>query len=205
MLHYEPRCTLAYRLRSRLSPPILDTDTVSLQSCTTPLLVLSDAKATMNNTKYPCNFGEEDDRKLKGWRMGVAICAATTGTVLFVNVVLTIVAYSKFGQSEGLGTLQEGSCRKTKELSIWLHAAINVLSTLILGASNYCMQCLASPTRKEIDKAHAQQVWLDVGVPSARNLTRISRKRAMLWLVLAISSVPLHVLYNSAVFSTLAA
>lgn len=65
------------------------------------------------------------------------------------------------------------------------------------------MQCLSSPTRSEIDKAHGQGVWLDIGVPSVRNLRRLSTSRIVLWWLLAISSVPLHLLYNSAVFSSL--
>ena len=65
------------------------------------------------------------------------------------------------------------------------------------------MQCLSSPTRSEIDKAHGQGVWLDIGVPSVRNLRRLSTTRIVLWWLLAVSSVPLHLLYNSAVFSSL--
>ena len=186
---------------------MLDPDVISLQSCSTPLLRLSDPKAALVSNNSDDGSREEEEQTPKyfqGWRMGVTLCAATTGFVLLVNVVLTVFAYTNYGQSGGLGTLQEGSCRTTKKLSLWLHVVINILSTLLLGASNYCMQCLASPTRKEIDKAHARQVWLDIGVPSVRNLTRISRRRALLWLVLAVSGLPLHLLYNSAVFSTLA-
>ncbi len=65
------------------------------------------------------------------------------------------------------------------------------------------MQCLSSPTRNEIDKAHSQGIWLDIGVPSVRNLRRLSTTRIILWWLLAFSSIPLHLLYNSAVFSSL--
>lgn len=91
----------------------------------------------------------------------------------------------------------------TKKLDLWLHLGINLLSTLLLGASNYTMQCLSAPTRDEINKAHRQRIFLDIGLPSVRNLRRISRRRMTLWWLLAISSVPLHLMYNSAVFSTL--
>ncbi len=74
---------------------------------------------------------------------------------------------------------------------------------MLLGASNYTMQCLSAPTRSEVDKAHSQGIWLDIGVPGVRNLRRISGVRITLWWLLAISSIPLHLLYNSAVFSTL--
>lgn len=91
----------------------------------------------------------------------------------------------------------------TKRLDLWLHLGINLLSTILLGASNYTMQCLSAPTRDEINKAHQQRIYLDIGVPSVRNLGRISQRRRRLWWLLALSSIPLHFMYNSAVFSTL--
>lgn len=126
-----------------------------------------------------------------------------TGTVFLVNLILTIWATKTLEMNGGIGTIQRGSCQKTKNLSLWLHLVINALSTALLSASNYCMQCLSSPTRKEIDKAHASHVWLDIGVPSVRNLRRISWKRIFLWWLLAISSLPLHLMYNSVIFDTI--
>ncbi len=123
--------------------------------------------------------------------------------VLVINLIFTIWAVLRSGVQNGLGTLQDGSCKSTTTLTFWIHLAINVLSTLLLGASNYSMQCLSSPTRNEIDKAHSQGIWLDIGVPSVRNLRRLSTFRIVLWWLLAISSIPLHLLYNSAVFSSL--
>ena len=122
--------------------------------------------------------------------------------VLIINLILTIWAVSSSGVQNGLRTLQDGGCKRTATLTFWTHLAINALSTLLLGASNYSMQCLSSPTRGEIDKAHGKGVWLDIGVPSVRNLRHLSTARVSLWWLLAISSIPLHLLYNSAVFST---
>ena len=141
-------------------------------------------------------------KKLEGYHFGVLCCAAVTAIVLIINLILTIWAVSSSGVQNGLGTLQDGSCKRTATLTFWAHLAINVLSTLLLGASNYSMQCLSSPTRREIDKAHGKGVWLDIGVPSVRNLRHLSITRVTLWWLLAISSIPLHLLYNSAVFST---
>ena len=39
------------------------------------------------------------------------------------------------------GVLYEGSCSKVKKLGIGLHFVINILSTVLLAASNYCMVC----------------------------------------------------------------
>lgn len=120
-------------------------------------------------------------------------------------MVLTIWGASRYGLNGGLGTIHEGACIKTKNLATWLHLAINVLGTLLLGASNYAMQCLSSPSHEEIDKAHKKGIWLDIGVPSMRNLRHISRSRFVMWFLIAVSSIPLHLMYNSAVFSSVSA
>ena len=129
--------------------------------------------------------------------------SAWTGTVFLLNLIVTLWATQHFDVQNGYGTLIDGDCSKTRKASTWIHLAINVLSTILLSASNYCMQILTAPTRSEIDRAHAQGRWLDIGVPSVRNLKWISTKRVGIWVCLAFSSLPLHLLYNSAVYDTL--
>lgn len=97
-------------------------------------------------------------------------------------------------EGDGDGTITEGTCSRIKNLSLWLHLAINILGTVLLAASNYCMQILSAPTRGEVDKAHQKKKWLDIGVPSIRNLFEIKKRRAYLWLFLGLSSIPLHLL-----------
>jgi hypothetical protein len=65
---------------------------------------------------------------------------------------------------------------------------------LLLGISNYAMQCLTSPTRKEVDAQHARRNWLEVGVLSIRNLRLIDRGRVWLWFFLGLSSFPIHLM-----------
>jgi hypothetical protein len=74
---------------------------------------------------------------------------------------------------------------------------VNVLGTLLLGASNYCIQCLSAPTRKELDKAHEKGGFLDVGIPSFHNIKSnvIGTRKKLLWWILAFSSLPLHLWY----------
>lgn len=180
-------------------------ETASIRSGTAPLLGSSKSLDSPSITTKKWGRDRKKARPLDfhGWRVGVTVCASTAATVLIVNIGLTIWASAKNGLSNGLATIQEGSCQKTKDLSLWLHLAINVLSTILLAASNYCMQCLSSPTREDIDRAHSRHIWLDIGVPSVRNLRSIARNRIVLWWLLAFSGIPLHLLYNSAVFSTL--
>ncbi|KAK6223615.1 hypothetical protein QIS74_03559 [Colletotrichum tabaci] len=75
-----------------------------------------------------------------------------------------------------------------------IHVVINNLSTVLLAGSNYCMQCAIAPTRSEIDRAHARRKWLDIGVPSIRNFGKIKLEKKALWLLLSLSSFPLHLL-----------
>lgn len=86
-----------------------------------------------------------------------------------------------------------------KRITLWADLTINVLSTLLLGASNNCAQLLTAPTRKDIDLAHIKGKWLDIGVPSTRNISIIGRWRFFLLSVLFVSSIPLHLLYEIAV------
>ena len=134
-----------------------------------------------------------------GWHTGVLVCAATVVVVLLINVALTIYVATnpEYKMERGTGTLYSGSCAKAKTIGLWLHLGINVLSTLLLSGSNYTQQCLAAPTRSEIDAAHARRQWMDIGVPSIRNLFRIKAERTLLWIAIGVTSVPLHLLYVS--------
>lgn len=141
--------------------------------------------------------------RFKSWKIGVMAAATMTTTVLLVNIVLTIWASATFGLEGGIGTAYDGDCDITSAWSFWLHILINILSSILLSASNYTMQCVTAPTRRECDRAHSRGDWLDVGVPSVRNLLRIDWPRRTMWALLALSSTPIHLLYNSAVFKTL--
>ena len=142
-------------------------------------------------------------RRFQGWRAGASICATAVGTVLAINILLIIIASAtNAGSSGGLATIQSGDCTESQNLDTWLHLLINVLSTMLLASSNYCMQCLSSSTRKDVDKAHARGKWLDVGIHSIRNLGSIPRFRLLLWSILALSSVPIHLLFNSTLLLT---
>lgn len=132
--------------------------------------------------------------KITGWRAGAVTCTCTAAFVLLLNTVFTIWGTQALPMQGGFGTLIEGNCSKVKRWGSWLHVVINALSTLLLGASNYCMQYLTSPTREEVDEAHAGGRWLDIGIPSVRNLRRISWSRIILWSLLGLSSVPLHLM-----------
>ncbi|CAI6336339.1 unnamed protein product [Periconia digitata] len=144
-------------------------------------------------------------QRFSGWRGGILAASVLTAFVLLLNIILSIVAATRWIKTDGIATAFTGDCDLAGRWSTALHLIINLLSSGLLGASNYCMQRLVAPTREEIDKTHAQKRWLDVGIPSLRNLASINGRRVLIWTLLALSSIPLHLLYNSVVFETVGA
>ncbi|KAF2674899.1 hypothetical protein BT63DRAFT_449888 [Microthyrium microscopicum] len=147
-------------------------------------------------------FPQVDSSRPKSWysRQDVILAAAsiTAAAVFLINTISTIVISQKYSNSD----LYVGNCETASQISSGLHVMINVLASLLLGASNYCMQLLTAPTRSDVDKAHAKRIWLDIGVPSLRNLKYMAKKRRVAWWLLGLSSVPLHFLYNSGIYNS---
>ncbi|KAH7115539.1 hypothetical protein EDB81DRAFT_286349 [Dactylonectria macrodidyma] len=142
-----------------------------------------------------------------GWKSGLLFGASSCLLVFAINLGVTIwsttLPEGDADENHIRRILKEGSCSEIRKYNVALHLAINVFSSILLAASNYCMQCLSAPTRADIDKAHFRGKWMDIGIPSLRNLVDVPRKRAVLWGLLVLSSVPLHLFYNSVVFSSL--
>lgn len=118
----------------------------------------------------------------------------TTVVILMINVIWAVIMIERYGTVDGVGTIFQGDCGTVRKYDSALHGAINTLSTLLLGASNYCMQILVAPTRQEVDRAHAVRSWLDIGVPSIRNFRGVNWKRGIGWVILALSSSTLHLM-----------
>jgi hypothetical protein len=131
-----------------------------------------------------------------GWRMGVLVGCCTSAFVLCCNIAVVIVGSHVPGgyKDDGIADLIIGSATTISRWSTAAHLVINIFSTMLLGASNFTMQVLSSPTRGDIDRAHARGRWLDIGLLSTRNLWNIPVKRAVVWCLLAASSIPLHLL-----------
>lgn len=128
-----------------------------------------------------------------GWRFGAINCAISATVVFLINLIVTIVFSARKN-----GALYSGDCDHASKLNTALHVFINLLSTILLSSSNYCMQCLSAPTRTEVDEAHAKGKWLDIGVQSIHNMYNIKgsdhARRLVVWLILGLSSLPLHLL-----------
>jgi hypothetical protein len=137
---------------------------------------------------------QKNRHNILGWRMGAVVSACTAGVVFLINLLFLIIAMATVGQRDGIGTLYQGDCNTVKRMDTAIHLILNLLGVAVLGASNYTTQCLSSPTRHEIDKAHAKRKALDIGLPSAYNLRFMSRTKILLWSFLMLSTLPLHLL-----------
>ena len=92
--------------------------------------------------------------------------------------ILNTVAVAIFATHSDV--LFSGTCAQSHRFSFWIHLLINGLSTAILMGTSNAMKLLP----------------LILPKPSGSKV---------LWLILGFSSIPLHLLYNSAVYETIGA
>ncbi|KAL4757010.1 uncharacterized protein BDW70DRAFT_153695 [Aspergillus foveolatus] len=140
------------------------------------------------------------------WLKGIVLCTWGTGLILVINIILTVIrvglAFSKpDARNVDMAVIYGGRCLLVNGWETGLHLVINILSTGLLAASNYVMQCLCAPSRAAVDRAHSKNRWLDIGILSLRNFTEMTRREKVLWVILLISSLPIHMLFNLAIFS----
>lgn len=96
--------------------------------------------------------------------------------------------------------LFRGECRTSNNLNLFLQLVINIFSTCVLASSNFFMQIVSSPTRNEIDRAHRSLHSLEIGVSSFKNLGSLSWFKILAWAALFLTSVPIHLLFNSVIY-----
>lgn len=151
---------------------------------------------------------ENVKQSLKEWVLEAWKFTLTSGTfvatlILLINAITLIVISAKYPLIDGKVTFFTGSCQTTSTVNTVAHVVINVLSTILFAYSNFGIQCLSSPSRKEIQVAHDRKKWLSIGTPNIRNLFFISREKLCIILLLIVSSFPLHTFWNAVVFETI--
>lgn len=141
---------------------------------------------------------------LSGWRKSAFINTVLVSIVFMVLFFWQIILWAKTGSADAYQVIHTGTCAGdgVGRLNTVLHLIINILSSLVLASTNFFMQVLNAPSREELDSAHEKGSWLDIGVPSPRNAFKVSRFKMIMWLLFFLSSVPIHLLFNSAIFST---
>jgi hypothetical protein len=166
--------------------------------------LLSSGPAMSRGASTKLNDRPNHQGRFDGWRFTSLISLIVTGTCLLLNIVFLTYVSLRYPAADWIGAIPiQGGCSAVKSWDSRLHIVLNVLGTALLGASNHNMQCLTSPTRLDVDAAHKNGKWLEIGIPSTKNLRFIAPRKVILWWCLILSTLPLHVLWNSAIFSTL--
>ncbi|KAF3809723.1 hypothetical protein GCG54_00005264 [Colletotrichum gloeosporioides] len=137
-----------------------------------------------------------------GWRRAAIVNICLMSICFLVLLSILIAAISKTGNVAQVWKFYTADCRSrgSSVTNTMLHLLLNILSTIILASSGFFMQVLNSPSRTEVDETHATGNWLDIGIPSWRNAFRLSRFKLWSWIILFLSSVPIHVFFNSSIF-----
>ena len=146
--------------------------------------------------------------RLEGWRFGVFVSIIAVTTCLIAELIMLVcaVALNKpEGDKDGIGVLYVGDCAKVERISTILAIPLNIIATVLVATSNYAMQCLSAPSRKDVDEAHAAGSYLNIGISSVHNLLHNLSWKSALWLSLVLTTIPIHLLLNSAFFGALQA
>ncbi|KAK3403324.1 hypothetical protein B0T20DRAFT_429618 [Sordaria brevicollis] len=139
-----------------------------------------------------------------GWRAGVGLNAFLAGIILLVEVVCLVILAAWKGKDvfSGRIVIYKGSCSTVESVDWGLHAVVNILRVVLLAGANYTFQVLSSPTREEVTAAHERKKWLDIGIPSFRNLGYVAKKRSVLATVVLLAAVLTQIISNSIIFTS---
>lgn len=142
--------------------------------------------------------------QLSGWRKAATVNTAVLACASLILLGLLMTSSIHAGGIVTTFTFYRGTCNggTASRVNQGLHLIINAFATCILASSNFFMQVLNAPSRDEVDAAHKRGRSLHIGVPSWRNAAWVARSKTWAWAVLVLTSIPIHLLFNSAVFDT---
>ncbi|PYH88935.1 hypothetical protein BO71DRAFT_488363 [Aspergillus ellipticus CBS 707.79] len=165
------------------------------------------ARTRSNLSRFSSNASAQEPPADEAWIPAVLRCTWAAGSILMLNLLLTLIAVGiSYARSANQGTfltteLYKGHCARASHWATGFHLAVN----LLLEFGSYVMQCLVGPSRTEVDEAHRKRRWLDIGVMSVRNFRVMSLGRKLRWFLLLVSSIPIHMIYNSVIFNSISA
>ena len=96
---------------------------------------------TLSNKPHSQDQSRNRRRLPQGWRFGVVCCAISTSIVCLLNFAGTVWGLTQ--QASRRGIFFEGEFQKVQRMNTLSHLLINLLGTVLLSSSNYCMQCLS--------------------------------------------------------------
>ncbi|KAF5656834.1 hypothetical protein FHETE_10765 [Fusarium heterosporum] len=139
---------------------------------------------------------------MTGWRAGVAVNMFLAFLILVASVTCLAFASVKGHMSTWESLLMKGNSVTVEGIARGIMAGVNVFAIVLIAGANYVAQILNSPTRAEVDCAHSTFKWLDIGIPSLRNLSLISSTRATLSGIMMAFALISQVIYNAIIVTT---
>jgi hypothetical protein len=133
-------------------------------------------------------------RLMTGWRGGVAINTAISFAILVATIVCLTLAVARAQMLGGEMAIFVGGCRRASQISWGLLAAINILVVVLVAIANYIFQILGSPTRAEVAAQHDMKRWLDIGIPSVRNLRAVSGGRVLVVVIILVAALSTQIM-----------
>lgn len=139
-----------------------------------------------------------------GWRRTAVVNTILVFTFAVAMLVFVAVSSSKAGGINSNLIFFKGDCGTSTRTNLLLHLLLNIFSTCIIASSNFFMQILNAPSRSEVDFVHTNMPHanVEIGVPSLKNILFVSPVKTAYWFLFMLSSVPIHLFFNSAVFET---
>ncbi|KAI8302972.1 hypothetical protein K4K59_000289 [Colletotrichum sp. SAR11_240] len=137
-----------------------------------------------------------------GWRINTLICAILVWLMTVLLWVLLLTSFSKNHDLSDMPPFYAADCQDTRRVMVVVRLLVGALSTLVIVSSYIFMQLLVCPTREDVDKAHAQRRWMDIGCMSVKNLRFISNGRRVLFVLFGLIWIPFHLLAPASVAET---
>lgn len=166
------------------------------------------ASGPARSTKLPDDTSNATTSRFPtGWRLGTWFCCSAVALCVMLEIAMLVYATKTSSNGRGSNILLEGKCEEVRELELWLLLPLNIAGTILIGTSNYVMQIVSAPERKEIDEAHAFAQPIAVAGVRFKDLAfnKTNKLRRGIWWSLGLSSLPIHFLLNAAVFSSVQA
>ncbi|KAL7622735.1 hypothetical protein AAE478_006413 [Parahypoxylon ruwenzoriense] len=163
------------------------------------------------------NFWSSRKANTSGWKLAARINCVVLTIMSVVLVSCLIAATAQQGGISKVVFFHDGDCDGGNVSQVNMHLEGIVLLLTIntaqswahadfasfqLASSNFFMQVLNSPSREEVNRAHFKGSWLGIGISSVRNAFMVSKFKTFCWMCLLISSIPIHLLFNSTIFET---
>lgn len=128
-------------------------------------------------------------RRHPTWRLVVISNTIFVGLVLLVYVTFLIWIYTNLQVRHGVAEISSGTCPQISKKAAYAHFVASAFAILLFAVGTHASQILLSPTRAEVENAHARDRWLHIGVGGLRNMKWIHKRRLIKALLLVMASL----------------